>query len=215
VEGEAQVSGPVLAATAWPTNAAMIADVARLGYLQADWHTLDPTYGRGRWWTQWRPVSLVAHDLILDGVDFRHLPEPDATFDAVAFDPPYVSVGGRATTGLPDMHDRYGLTSAPTSPAGLQRVIDDGLREVARVTKPGGMVIVKCQDYISSGKFWAGTHRTLTSALSVGLEQVDRLEHVGGVRPQPPGRRQVHARRNLSTLLVFRRTPEPLEEATA
>ena len=45
----------VYACTAWPTNAAMIADVHRLGYLKDEDHILDPTYGRGRWWRVWRP----------------------------------------------------------------------------------------------------------------------------------------------------------------
>lgn len=194
----------MLAASSWPTNAHMIEDCARLGYLKYEDRVLDPTYGRGVWWQRWRPTVLVTHDIRQDGVDFRDLPYEDDEFDAAVFDPPYVSVGGRKTTGLPDMHDRFGLGDAPGSPAGVQALINGGLVEVARVVKPRGLVLVKCQDYISSGKFWPGTHKTTAYALGLGLEIVDRLEHVAGVRPQPPGRRQVHARRNLSTLLVFR-----------
>ena len=194
----------VLAATAWATNAHMIEDCVRLGYLDKDWRTLDPTYGKGTWWKRWRPDSLVEHDLALDGVDFRDLPHIDGTFDAEAFDPPYVSVGGRKTSTLPGYHDRYGLTDAPKSPAGVQEVINAGLAECARVLRRRGFLIVKCQDYISSGKLQPGTHWTLTTALGLGLEYFDRLEHVAvKSRPQPGGRRQVHARRNLSTLLVF------------
>ena len=40
---------------AWPTNAAMIADVARLGYLKDTDVILDPTYGKGAWWRVWAP----------------------------------------------------------------------------------------------------------------------------------------------------------------
>ena len=199
------MTGPVLAATAWPTNGDLIADCARLGYLRKEWRTLDPTYGRGVWWTKWEPDELVTYHRPIDGSDFRDLPEPDASFDAVAYDPPYVCVGGRKTTGTADMHDRYGLTGAPTSPAKLQRLIDDGLAEMHRVVKPRGIILVKCQDYVSSGKLWPGTHRTLAFALGLDLSLVDRLEHVSGVRPQPPGRRQVHARRNLSTLFVLQK----------
>lgn len=202
-ESPMDVAGPVLAASPWHTNAHLIEDVARLGYLQAGWVTLDPTYGRGLWWARWRPDVLVAHDLRLDRVDFRALPEADSTFDAAAFDPPYVSVGGRETTKIRDLHDRYGLGDAPPSPAGVQADIDDGLAELCRVLRPGGMALVKCQDYISSGTYQPGTHWTLTTALRLGFVLVDRLEHVAGVRPQPPGRRQVHARRNLSTLFVL------------
>lgn len=195
----------VMAATAWRTNADMIADCVRLGYLRVDAVTLDPTYGRGTWWNKWLPEDLTVHDIALDGVDFRDLPHDNEAFDAIAFDPPYVCVGGRKTTGMPDFHDRYGLTAAPSSPHELQALINDGLREQHRVLKPGGTLLVKCQDYVSSGKLWLGTHWTLSCGMGLSLECIDRLEHLSGPRPQPPGRRQVHARRNLSTLFVFRK----------
>jgi hypothetical protein len=82
--------------------------------------------------------------------------------------------------------------------------MDEGLAEVARVVKPRGYILMKNQDYVSSGRVWWGTFRTAEHAASIGLELVDRFEHLAGVRPQPAGRRQVHARRNLSTLFVFR-----------
>jgi tRNA G10 N-methylase Trm11 len=196
----------VLAANRWVGNAELIEDCARLGYLHKEWLTLDPTYGRGVWWKNWRPDNLVTHDLhTLDDVDFRDLPEPDSHFDAVAYDPPYVCVGGRTTTGIPDMHDRFGLTAAPRTPADLQELINAGLDEMYRVLKPKGFLLTKCQDYISSGKLWIGTHHTLTHALGLGFTLFDRLEHIGNPRPQPPRPRQVHARRNLSTLFVFRK----------
>lgn len=201
--GMTAAASPVLAATAWPSNAHMVEDVARLGYLRADWRTVDPTYGRGLWWARWRPDELTVHDLALDGVDFRDLPEVDGAYDAAVFDPPYVCVGGRTTTGLADMHDRYGLTDAPRTPAELQALIGDGLAEVARVVRHRGLVLVKCQDYVTSGRLWPGAHHTTTRGLELGLRLVDRLEYLTSPRPQPSGRRQVHARRNLSTLLVW------------
>jgi hypothetical protein len=69
-----------------------------------------------------------------------------------------------------------------------------------------GIVLVKCQDYISSGKLWPGTHPTLTCALDLGFRFEDRFEHVmANPRPQPLRKQQVHAHRNLSTLFVFRK----------
>lgn len=194
-----------MAATRWATNAHLIADCARLGYLRAEWITLDPTYGSGTWWKQWRPDLLTVHNRDLDGSDFRSLPcWDDNTFDAIAYDPPYVSKGGRATSGIKEMDRRYGQEDAPATPALLQDLINDGLTEMARIVKPKGIVLVKCQDYISSGKLWIGTHHTLCHALDLGFTVIDRMEMVTSPRPQPPDRRQVHARRNLSTLLVFR-----------
>lgn len=202
----------ILAAAEWRTNADLIADCARLGYLDASWRTLDPTYGLGRWWAVFRPDELVTHDFKMDGVDFRALPEPDGSFGAAVFDPPYVCTGGRATSTIGDFNAAYGLTDAPRTPAALQDMNNAGLAEVARVVAPRGFLLAKSKDYIWSGRFFAGTHLTLCGALKLGLELVDRFEHVGRPGPQPERSRadgqpvrQHHARRNLSTLLVFRK----------
>ena len=203
--GTQETTPPVLAATSWPDNAAMIQDCVRLGYLKySDW-VLDPTYGRGLWWKRWCPMQTPSGAY---EQDFRHLGYADNRFDAAVFDPPYISKG-RATPKLGDFDDRYGLaTHAPgmrrKSPTDIQADMDAGLSELARVVKPGGYILMKCMDYVSSGKLWLGVHKTTTHALSLDLEVVDRLEHVHTPGPQPKGRPQVHARRNHSTLLVLK-----------
>jgi hypothetical protein len=270
------VGDVLLAADRWPTNGHLIADVLDLyvtdGYIAA----ADVTWGRGLWWTRADPETrfrfFERHDLKLDGVDFRNLPHPDAHFHLVAFDPPYVCTGGRKTSTLAskkapeaspdedqpaDFLDRYGLFDAPRTPAGVQDLINAGLTEVHRVLDVDGLALVKCKDYIWSGRLFPGTHYTLTHALNLGFELVDRFEHIGNPGPQPADRksktcrgegyvppwcvctptashrwdpaggcplvtnprsvcpdcsagkvpRQVkHARRNLSTLFVFRKT---------
>lgn len=207
---------PVLAASRWPDNAALIADCARLGYLREDWLTMDATYGLGKFWTRWKPAELVAHDEDSekgDGVSFLALPEPDWTYDAAVFDPAYMAPGGRDKSTVGEFNDRFGLHTTPPKPDENQQKMNAGLTEVARVVKPRGFVLVKCMDYVNGGKLWLGTHHTLTHGLSIGLELFDRLEHVGRTGPQSQTR-QVHARRNLSTLFVFRKSravliPEP------
>lgn len=195
---------PVLAASRWPDNAALIADCARLGYLRSEWRTIDPTYGRGNWWTRWRPIDLITHDLRIDGVDFRSLPENDATFDAAAFDPPYIAPGGRNKSTVGDFNDRFGLHETPARPPELQADINAGLTEMNRVVKRRGFILVKCCDYVNGGRVWWGTHYTVVAGLDLGLTLFDRLEHIGGTGPQSQTT-QIHARRNLSTLLVFRK----------
>lgn len=215
----------VLAADTWRTNGHLIADVASL-YLDKSMRILDPTFGRGLWWTVWRPGYLAASDLypiesrkmgeakqwrsapdVYRCEDFTSLGWNDDSFDAVAFDPPYVATGGRSTTTMPEFAAAYGMTRAPRTPMENQFHNQRGLAECVRIVKPGRFILTKCQDYVSSGKLFPGTHHTLAYALDVlGLELVDRFEHVAkSPRPQPPGRRQVHARRNLSTLFVLRR----------
>jgi hypothetical protein len=190
----------ILAATSWRNNAAMVEDLVTLGYLKKDDLVLDATYGDGKWWTTWQPTVLFYNQ---NDFDFRDMPISNDTYDVVVFDPPYVCTGGRKTSTLKEFNDRYGLTDAPPTPDELQFLIEGGLRECKRVVRPDGLILVKCMDYVSSGKLWPGVFFTTEYARWLGLKLRDHLYHVGHARPQPPGRRQVHARQNLSHLLVL------------
>ena len=211
----------VLSATAWRTNAELIAAIAPL-YLARDMAAVDVTYGLGRWWTLWRPDELVAHDLDPakgDGVDFTALPEADGTYDLAAFDPPYVAPGGRDTMGAATaaMSHAFGMTTSSTTPAGNQQHIEAGLAELYRVLKPStrrnepevGIALVKVQDYITSGRLFDAVFQTTAAALDLGFIVLDRFELITSGGPQPStnrdgtARRQVHARRNHSTMLVL------------
>lgn len=217
----------ILAATQWPSNAELIAAVHELGYLRDDDHVLDPTYEKGVWWKVWRPDKLTTHHRAADGSDFRALPYSDGLFDAIAYDPPYVCPGGRKTSTVPEMHDRYGMNEGGAAdpdfrtPAELQAIINAGLTEMARLVAPartkkeGGIIVAKCQNYIWSGEFFEGAEFTRDHAKAIGLVVVDRLEYLTNPGPQPKvnpdgsPRGQFHARRNLSTLWVFRKPRPP------
>lgn len=211
----------IQAAQRWPTNGDLIADCHQLGYLRDDDHILDPTFGKGTWWRKWRPEKLTTCNRSQDGSDFRSLAFPDGSFDAITFDPPYVCPGGRKTSTIHAMLDRYGMNEGGSAdpdfrtPAELQAIINAGLTEMFRLVRPAqrhglhptganGVVLVKCKDYIWSGQFWPGTHHTLNYALHLGFRLEDRLEHIGDPGPQSQ-KRQCHARRNLSTLFVLRK----------
>jgi hypothetical protein len=78
-----------------------------------------------------------------------------------------------------------------------------GIGQAAKLSS--GFVLVKCQDQVVSGRVHWQTRIFADYAEQVcGLELIDML-HVQGYRKQPEGRRQVHARRDYSTLLVFKR----------
>lgn len=198
---EFEVELPVKAALNVPTNAELIAHVAAVDGLIGKW-TCDLTYGRGLWWKKWRPETLTPYT-----GDFRGTGFPSDFFDTVAYDPPYISMGGRATSGITDFMDRFGLETVPKSPQLLQEeIIEPGLDEAARIVKPGGTILVKTMDYISSGKYQPAAHWTREYAESIGLTEVCTFLMVkakGG--PQPQHARQVHPRNNWSMLVVLRR----------
>jgi tRNA G10 N-methylase Trm11 len=186
------------------TNGVLIAEVARLSYLGGpDTTVLDTTYGRGSFWTCYRPPGLVR-----TVSDFRQLPHPDASVEVVVFDPPYISTGNRATSSIDDFYDRFGLGEF-RGWREIRRLIDDGLAECARVLAPRGRVFVKCMDYVESGRKVWNTFHVYDEAEQLGLRLVDRFHHLTGGGPQPKDnldgtpREQRTAREVTSMLLVF------------
>lgn len=195
---------PILAAQRWKSNAELIADVARLGYIEGT--VLDPTFGEGTFWKAWRPDNLCATDAVPHkspsvpaGVDFRRMPWADDAFRTVVFDPPY------KLNGTPDeaVDARYGV-DVPASWMERHQLIRDGIVECLRVLTPGGWFLLKCQDQVCSGAIRWQTFEFAQHAAMHGAYLWDRFDLLG-YRPQPGGRRQVHAHRAYSTLLVFKK----------
>lgn len=178
------------------TSAQAIADLAALGYLNEDQHTLDATYGKGRFWTKWRPHDLVTNDI--DGNrgaqwcrDYRNLPElwgAPPRFDVVVFDPPFKLNG---TGGSHPSDEAYGVATPYISMAELFNGIRQGLDECTRVVKRGGLILYKCQDQVSGGKRRWTTKRTGWETPAFDLphivDLVDEL-YIVGYRKQPGDR---------------------------
>jgi hypothetical protein len=196
----------VLAAGTWPTNAELIEECFRLGYLKADLPLLDLTYGRGIWWDRCRPVGLVTNDIDKERSpdsehheDFRATSWGSGTWPQIAYDPPYAATGGKKTSTLPTMIHRFGRDIAPMSAEGTQLLINDGLDEVHRLLTPrrrgvkgalGGIALVKCMAYYWSGKLCDVFTRN--HAVEIGFEVLARFIHVGGPGPQDSERTKKH-----------------------
>lgn len=189
-------------------NAELILDCVELDYLRTTDRILDPTYGLGNWWKLWLPWEgrVHRHDLdpskAPDGpMDFTALAYPDETFDVVAYDPPYKLNG----TPTKEVDAPYGV-HVPATVKERLRLMFDGLDEAIRVCRAGGYVLAKCQDQVVSGRKCWQRYMVAQHAIGRGCRLVDEL-HVSSYRPQPAGRRQVHAASNFSTLQIFRRNP--------
>ncbi len=206
--------GPILLSVFTGTNAELMAAVAPL-YLTGS--VLDPTYGEGKWWEKVRPDPFAFHDLKLDAVDFRALPEDDQTFDSVVFDPPYTISGGKSGAALYHNHagagsrpvgfqERYGL-GVRNLDEPLDSLIRKGLAECCRVARQ--WVLVKCMEFAQGGGP-TGFHDTPTmvtnEAAERGWYKHDQIVHYTGTGPGGHNIFTVkRARRAHSYLVVFSR----------
>lgn len=211
---------PVMATGPWKNNAEMIRDgVVPLGYLDRSWVTLDATWGLGRFWRFWQPDRLIGSDLVGGRdltADATRLPFPDGAFDAVVLDPPYKLNGTSHGTGPATGDADYGVADDwgdgwEGRHALIRAMITDATRVLRppiprrgrRGARPGGILLVKCQDQVCGGRVRWQTREFADHAESLGHRLVDRFD-LRSYRAQPAGRRQVHARRDTSSLLVLR-----------
>jgi hypothetical protein len=193
-------------------NAQLMVDCRDLGYFRDLDIVFDPTYGEGRFWKLWRPERLMCSDLyvqadmlphgLVNPWDFTNFPLPDRTANVTVFDPPY-KLNGTPEKGGPATSDKgYGVGGTAVRWQDRHELIRSGITECARVTER--ILMIKCMDQVCSGQVRWQTREFADLAESRGFSLIDML-HVQGYRKQPEGRRQLHARRDYSTLLVLER----------
>jgi hypothetical protein len=146
----------------------------------------DVTFGRGVFWKKVDPSAyrLLATDLKTD-TDCRHLPYRDGELDAVVLDPPFFTRRGKSRRHG-DFDARYSSIANSNEhrwhDAILALYLEAG-QEAARVLRPDGILIVKCQDEVCSHRqrfthlevinayqAWAFTARTY-SCWYVGIDR--------------------------------------------
>ncbi len=173
----------------------------------------DVTYGKGVFWKR-VPQGLYqmkASDLT-QGIDCRSLPYEDQSIDCVVLDPPYMHTpGGTAHVG----HQNYeGYYRNNTSKNGSgkkyhEAVLDlyfKAADEAHRVLRKDGILIVKCADEVCANQQRL-THVELINDFTGKGFIVEDLFAL--LRNNHPGvsriLKQVHARKNHSYFLVFRK----------
>ena len=201
IEGMERPAGPILKSVFRGTNADLMAAIAPL-YLAGS--VLDVTYGRGKWWDRFKPEPFSFHDIAVDGVDFRELPESDGSIDTVCYDPPYIRAGGAATVDrVRGFRNGFGLTAGRTSDE-LDDLVLDGLSECCRVS--ARWVLVKCMEFVGSAAFVDMPTRVTNAMEALGWVVHDRIVHDTGTGPGGHNIFTVkRARRAHSYLIVFTR----------
>jgi hypothetical protein len=193
------------------TNDAVFPHILKL-YVPAGSLVADVTFGRGVFWKQ---VPKGAYELratdLRTGVDCGKLPYGNTTIDCVVFDPPYMHTpGGTAHQNHQNFEAYYSNNGIENSSKKYHEAVLDlyfkGARDACRVLKPEGIYIVKCQDEVCANQQRL-THVEIINELGQIGFVVEDLFVV--VRRNKPGvsriLRQVHARKNHSYFLVFRK----------
>lgn len=153
------------------------------------------------------------------GIDCCALPFADASFDALVLDPPYMEgfyrrakshlagSGSHAAFRRAYSNGQVSASTKKTAPKWHDAVVDVYARagqEAYRVLRPRGKLLVKCQDEVSANLQRLTHVEIITAYESLGLYCKDLFVLV---RTNAPGvsrlKRQVHARKNHSYLLVF------------
>lgn len=171
-----------------------------------DGFDLDPTYSKGGFYRSIAPPRL-RFDINpqIDGVeqaDCANLPLADGSIGSIMFDPPFIA--GTAPNGLSKkiMMKRFGYyRNVQTELWGMYR---KAMNEFYRLLKPGGVLVVKCQDTIDGGKQYLSHVEIINQAISFGFYPKDLFILLAKHRLMSPNMRiQQHARKFHSYFLVF------------
>lgn len=194
------------------TNDALFPSILRL-YVAPGSKVADVTYGRGVFWKQIPKGEflLLASDL-RGGIDCRKLPYRSEEIDCVVFDPPYMHTpGGTAHVGHQNYEGYYrnNVTNGSTAKyhEAVLELYFQAADEALRVLRENGIYIVKCADEVCANQQRL-THVEIINALAEkGLVVEDLFVLVRNNRPGVSRMiAQVHARKNHSYFLVFRKS---------
>lgn len=181
----------------------------------------DVTYGKGVFWKKVNPNDYILYfSDIKTGVDCRNLPYDNHSIDCVVIDPPYMEgfyrrnnshLAGNGT--FSSFRESYSDGSIYVQKEGTPKYHDAVLDmyysagyEAVRVLKKKGILIVKCQDEVSANKQHLTHVEIINEYTQHGLIVEDLFVMVRNNKPNISTlRKQVHARKNHSYFLVFRK----------
>jgi hypothetical protein len=190
------------------TNARAFANICGL-YFEPMSRILDATYGMGGFWKIAKDFWLCP--TFMDNqhrhgvhivADATATPFPDGCFDGAVLDPPYRR-DTRVNRVTPDcvrrdFASRYGLDQIDPRPwRGIMPMYEAMITEACRVTRPGGIVIVKGMD---DKRNWFVRDLPLC-----GMRIIDVHILTPSARPMMLHSYQLHARKNHSYFVVLRK----------
>ncbi len=198
-------------------NDFLMAQVAKLYFRSGD-RICDGSYGQG---TFWKLIDLSQYDfhpsdlLTVPGHahDFRNLPYRSEDFDVYALDPPYMHHPNSSHRRIHGVNYRNAETTRGLAHNDIIQLYRDGMIEAHRILRPAGLMLVKCQDEIESGRqriTHIEIHNIAVNELGMEIQDLFVL-----MQKRPLlhfGRPAQHARKNHSYLWVFRKQDGPFHK---
>ena len=171
----------------------------------------DVTWGKGVFWQKVAKglYDIRATDISME-MDCRDLPYRDGEIDCVVLDPPYMEgfyrnhgsqkagVGSHSTfrEHYSNGDERPGRSKWH---AAVTELYYEAGIEAYRVLKPNGVLIVKCQDEVSTNKQWLTHVEIINDYEAMGFYTKDLFVVVRSNRPSVTRlKKQVHARNTIS-----------------
>jgi SAM-dependent methyltransferase len=162
---------------------------------------LDPTYSKGTFYrsSQERPelcFDISPQSPEVRQSDCRDLPIDDGTIRSIMFDPPFLATRGPSLKSNDGNIINRRFSVFPDEPS-LHDFYRESLQEFYRVLKPGGWLVFKCQDKVSSGKQYFSHCFIYAEARTIGFYAKDLF--VYGKRARIVAnwqRNQQHARKH-------------------
>ena len=180
----------------------------------------DPTYSKGLFYDG---TGIEAPALRFDiypqkeGVvqaDAQHLPLEDDSINCLMFDPPFLATTGKSLTeGCGNrINRRFGVYPNERE---LHLFYRSALQEAHRVLKPGGILIFKCQDKVSSGKQYFSHVFIMNEAVKAGFYPKDLFILTAGNRlvADWQARSQIHARKYHCYFWVLQKSDRRIQYA--